>query len=160
MAGTAAPLWLNRSLFRRALHNLAANAARACFRSGRADAGVTFEVADSADALQLRVIDTGTGMAEEQRDRILAGDFASGERQSGVGLGLGVVRHVVQGHGGSLTIESEVGKGTTFTVILPRTEPAQLPERISMAPRKGEEHDQQQPADDRVDGDRGLRPNI
>lgn len=137
VTGTASPLWLNRSLFRRALHNLAANAARACFRSGRKDAGVTFEVADAGDRVQLRVIDAGTGMTPEQRERILAGDFASGERQSGIGLGLGVVRHVIQGHGGTLGIESEVGKGSTFTIVLPHSEPAGPAERISMA-KEGE----------------------
>ncbi len=133
VTGSASPLWVNRSLFRRALHNLAANAARACFRSGRKDAGVTFELADAGDRVQLRVVDAGTGMTPEQRERILAGDFASGERQSGIGLGLGVVRHVIQGHGGTLTIESEVGKGSTFTIVLPHIEPAGPAERISMA---------------------------
>jgi len=144
VTGEAAPMWLNRSLFRRALQNLGANAARACFKSGRGDAGVTFQFDDSEEALEVRVIDQGSGMTAEQRDRILAGDFASEERTSGIGLGLGVVRHVVRGHGGTLEIHTELGKGSTFLLRLPRAVGrGEMPERIAVDEQKGPDDDEQ-----------------
>jgi signal transduction histidine kinase len=47
-------------------------------------------------------------------------DFRSTKRNSGVGLGLGVARHVATSHGGSITAESIEGEGTTFRITIPR----------------------------------------
>jgi signal transduction histidine kinase len=105
---------------------------------------VTVRLTDVDGSIEVQVIDTGTGMTAEQLDKIQHGDFASEDRTSGIGLGLGVARHVAQGHGGILEIASEHGTGSTFTLRLPRIhDHAQQPQRISMADaEEGAEHAQ------------------
>jgi len=71
-----------------------------------------------SDQIRLEVIDTGTGMPEEVRRRCLEPFFTTkGER--GTGLGLAMVYGVIQRHGGSVEVMSEVGKGTTVAFRLP-----------------------------------------
>jgi PAS domain S-box-containing protein len=83
---------------------------------------------DGAVTLRVAVEDTGSGISEENRSRIFE-DFVTVESPyertaAGTGLGLGIVRRLVQGMGGTLTCESEPGKGSTFTVeaVLQRAE--------------------------------------
>jgi signal transduction histidine kinase len=70
-----------------------------------------------------RVIDTGEGIAGEHLphlgERFYRVDAARTRKQGGTGLGLAICQSIVEAHKGSLTIESEVGKGTTVTVRLP-----------------------------------------
>jgi signal transduction histidine kinase/GAF domain-containing protein len=73
--------------------------------------------------VRLSVTDTGIGIAPEHRDRIFERYYqvtnTSGERSHGQGLGLAIVRIIVEGHGGRIEVESVPGKGSTFTVFLP-----------------------------------------
>ena len=68
------------------------------------------------------VTDTGVGIAKEDLPHLFQ-DFARGQAQpegvSGCGLGLAISRRIVEVHGGSITVESEPGKGSTFTIHLP-----------------------------------------
>jgi signal transduction histidine kinase len=73
-------------------------------------------VRDGRDVL-VRVTDTGAGIAPELQPRVFEPYFST--KKAGTGLGLPTVRRVVEEHGGSLTMESEPGKGTQFTVRLP-----------------------------------------
>lgn len=72
---------------------------------------------------RVQVADTGIGIAPEQRSRIFERfyqvDGSATRRYGGMGLGLAVVKEVIEAHGGTLDVESEVGKGSTFTVCLP-----------------------------------------
>ncbi len=72
----------------------------------------------------VRVSDTGIGIAPEKLSRIFERfyrvDKARSKATGGTGLGLSIVRHVVQNHGGRVAVESTLGKGSTFTVYLPR----------------------------------------
>jgi signal transduction histidine kinase len=85
----------------------------------------TVEVEFSAcdEAVTIRVRDHGLGIPREQRDKIFERFYrAAGFRQSaipGLGMGLYIVAEIVKGHGGTITVDSEVGTGSTFTVTLP-----------------------------------------
>ena len=75
----------------------------------------------------LAISDTGMGIPEEDLAHIFD-DFyrvRGGKKREGVGLGLAIVHRLVEAHGGTITAESTVGKGTTFTVRLPVTEACQ-----------------------------------
>jgi two-component system NtrC family sensor kinase len=63
--------------------------------------------------------DTGPGIAPEHRDRIFDPFFTTKPEVSGTGLGLSVSLGIVQSHGGTILVNSEVGKGATFIVVLP-----------------------------------------
>jgi two-component system sensor histidine kinase HydH len=83
--------------------------------------GGTLTVRTTAGSRGVRVDfeDTGPGIAPEHRDRIFDPFFTTKPEVSGTGLGLSVSLGIVQSHGGTIEVASEVGKGTTFTVALP-----------------------------------------
>jgi two-component system, NtrC family, sensor kinase len=85
------------------------------------DRGGSLTVRSSADGdtVQVEVIDTGTGIAPEHMHRIFEPFFTTKPEVSGTGLGLSVSLGIVESHGGSIEVKSEVGKGSTFTVKLP-----------------------------------------
>ena len=65
----------------------------------------------------LSLIDTGKGMTPEVMARIFRPFFST--RPGGSGLGLATARKIVHAHGGSIEVQSEVGRGTKFTILLP-----------------------------------------
>ncbi|UCG85060.1 MAG: PAS domain S-box protein [Gemmatimonadota bacterium] len=67
---------------------------------------------------QIEVSDNGPGMEEEVKAKIFT-PFFSTKKQKGTGMGLAVVSRIVSSHGGTTTVESELGKGATFRVMLP-----------------------------------------
>ncbi len=69
--------------------------------------------------VRIAFADTGPGIAPEHRDRIFDPFFTTKPEVSGTGLGLSVSLGIVQSHGGTIEVETEVGRGTTFTVALP-----------------------------------------
>jgi two-component system, OmpR family, phosphate regulon sensor histidine kinase PhoR len=74
---------------------------------------------------ELAVRDTGPGIAAEHLPRVTERfyrvDRSRSRETGGTGLGLAIVKHVVQRHGGELKIESTLGTGSTFTIVLPAT---------------------------------------
>jgi two-component system NtrC family sensor kinase len=98
---------------------LAMNALEATPSDGR----VSIDVSPGGDGVELVVSDTGWGIPQEHLDRIFEPFFTTKEAGKGVGLGLAVVYGIVSGHHGRIGVESEPGRGTTFTVHLPLRQP-------------------------------------
>jgi signal transduction histidine kinase len=104
--------------------NLLSNAIRYTGRGGR----VSVELERAGDRIRLRVEDTGIGIPEGELAQVF-GEFyrAANARDrvpAGTGLGLAIVRSVAEQHGGTVDVESELGRGTRFTVELPAAAPA------------------------------------
>lgn len=76
--------------------------------------------------LRLTLRDTGHGMAPDTMKRIFEPYFTTKEKDVGTGLGLAMVHGIVKNCGGTVSVESEIEKGTSFYVILPRTDAAQV----------------------------------
>jgi len=105
--------------------NLLVNAAQAIGDAVKTTGGKgTIKITTKHEApwVEIRVADTGTGIPEEIRHRIFELFFTTKEPGKGTGQGLALARSViVKKHGGELTFESAMGKGTTFIVRLPVT---------------------------------------
>ena len=69
----------------------------------------------------LRVQDSGCGIPEEAQAKLFEPFFTTKEAGKGTGLGLAIVAQVVEDHGGTISVESRPGEGTTFSVSLPRS---------------------------------------
>jgi len=69
--------------------------------------------------VMVAIQDTGVGIPEELRDKIFEAFFTTKQKVKGVGLGLSVCYGIIKDHGGEIRVESEVDKGTTFTILLP-----------------------------------------
>jgi two-component system sensor histidine kinase PilS (NtrC family) len=119
---------------RQVLWNLFLNAMQAMPDGGSLDISAS-EVPPQADAterrrpkdegsrwVEIEVADTGTGIPEDVIDRIFDPFFTT--KKEGTGLGLATVHRVVEGHGGHLSVDSAVGRGTCFRIRLPRAEAA------------------------------------
>jgi signal transduction histidine kinase len=93
-----------------------------------ADGEIRVTVARHGDTAEVRVADTGPGIPADELPRIFDRFYrASSSVRSatqGTGLGLTIARSLVEAHGGTLTAESEVGRGTTFVIALPLADPA------------------------------------
>jgi signal transduction histidine kinase len=102
--------------------NLFTNAIQAM--AGRDDAALTIATAVVGDHVEVKVTDTGPGIPTEVVPRIFDPFFTTKDVGEGTGLGLSIVHELVARHSGTIEVETEVGKGTTFTVTLPRTQEA------------------------------------
>ena len=69
--------------------------------------------------INISISDTGHGIKKEDRSRLFEPFFTTKEVGTGTGLGLAICYSIIQKHGGTIEVESEVGKGSTFTVKLP-----------------------------------------
>ena len=104
------------------LINLCTNAADAM--AGRhgvmnVQLGMAPQTGDGKDWLELTIADSGCGISEEHLDRIFEPYFTTKEKTSGTGMGLAMVHGIVSRQGGFIKVESELGKGTIFRVLLP-----------------------------------------
>lgn len=97
------------------LVNLIVNAIQAMPSGGK----LILSTAHDQDSVYLSVEDTGIGMPDEILKKIFTPFFTTKDVGQGTGLGLAVVHGIVSGHGGSIDVESKVGKGSKFTVKLP-----------------------------------------
>jgi two-component system, OmpR family, phosphate regulon sensor histidine kinase PhoR len=106
------------------LSNLIDNALR--YTPAKGTVWVRLEASEGKAALQ--VADTGDGIPASELPRVFERfyrvDKARARQTGGTGLGLAIVRHVADAHGGTVGVDSELGRGTTFTVSLPVTGPS------------------------------------
>lgn len=100
--------------------NLIVNAAEAM--EGNGSLTISSSVDHEKKCVQIEVSDTGPGIAEQNLEKIFDPFFTTKETGHGVGLGLAISYGIIKEHKGSISVESELGKGTTFTVRLPIAE--------------------------------------
>ena len=111
----------DRQRFQQILYNLASNALKFTPRGGQ----VTISGKRDASFAYISVRDTGVGIPADQLEPVFE-EFhqaRSTERNQGAGLGLAITQRLVQAHGGSISVESEVGEGSCFTFSLPFASP-------------------------------------
>ena len=79
---------------------------------------------DASPYLSISVCDQGEGIPMREREKIFERFYRCGSElrreTQGVGIGLSIVKHIVDAHAGTITVDSESGKGSTFTIALPR----------------------------------------
>jgi two-component system, OmpR family, phosphate regulon sensor histidine kinase PhoR len=110
----------DRTRLEQALINLLDNAVK--FNRAGGEVRVEISLAEGG-SVRIVIADTGIGIPSEDRARIFERfyrvDKARSREMGGTGLGLSIVKHVVERMGGSVTVESQLGKGSTFTILLP-----------------------------------------
>ncbi len=123
IAGESSPVDGIPQLLESIVYNLTDNAIKYNRRGGT----VTVSVRPTADGIQLRVQDTGTGIPPEHRERIFERfyrvDKSRSKELGGTGLGLSIVKHAARLHDAKIDLQSEVGVGTTITVLFPAANP-------------------------------------
>jgi len=116
------------------LVNILENAVDACAAArGQGPGHIDFTVRPLKNTVEFVVADTGIGMDRETQDRLFTLFFSS-KGSSGTGIGLFVSNQVIQQHGGTIEVSSEEGKGSTFTVCLPRELPPEVRVRQEALP--------------------------
>jgi signal transduction histidine kinase len=137
-------MFQDQSKVQQILNNLLSNAIKFTPEGGR----ITITARRAGNNLVMEVADTGVGIAEEdqvaifekfrQGKSVLKGGDAMTREYSGTGLGLSIVKELCKLLGGEVTLESELGKGSTFTVRLPWTR-SDLPSLDSTLPAVADE---------------------
>lgn len=127
----------DQELVRRVLHQLGSNALKFTPDRGR----VVLRCSGEGRTIRLGVEDSGIGIPKEELGRIFDQfyqvDGSLSREYPGVGLGLSIARSIVEWHGGEILVDSEVGKGSRFTVVLPATaEDASVITRATWSPAR------------------------
>ncbi len=125
-AGELGSVVIDSHQVERALLNLVTNAIKFTPAEGR----VSVRAERTGGHMRFVVADTGMGIPEHEQQHLFTRFFRSSVATEnaipGTGLGLVIVKHIVEGHGGTISVDSTVGRGTTVTVSLP-LEPAEAP---------------------------------
>jgi signal transduction histidine kinase len=121
LEGSTAFAWADQRRLRQIVGNVVGNAVKYTEHGG-----VTVRVTDTPDDVSIWVIDSGPGIAKEEHERIFEEYWQSSEartRRTGTGLGLAITRRLVHMHRGRIELKSELGRGSTFRIVVP-CEPA------------------------------------
>ena len=89
------------------------NAIQAMPSGGR----LTVETGLRNERLEVKIVDTGSGIPEESRKKLFSPFFTT--KKNGTGLGLAITYRIIENHRGTIDVASEPGRGTTFTVRIP-----------------------------------------
>ncbi|HXA43949.1 MAG TPA: ATP-binding protein [Candidatus Angelobacter sp.] len=127
---TATPI--DSTQMQQVMVNLVKNAVQAMTKGG----SLTLQTGETGDSVWVSVTDTGGGIPQEQINRIFEPFYTT--KKKGTGLGLMIVQRIIRAHNGRVELESNVGRGTTFRIWLPLSEPKilLLPETIQNADEK------------------------
>jgi signal transduction histidine kinase len=115
--GAGIVLPFDKESLRRAVINVITNAVQALEDDHSQDHHLTVQTKTVNNRLEIRVTDSGPGIAEDLRDKIFEPLFST--KGFGVGLGLSIVKDIMENHGGGVDISTELGKGTTVCLWLP-----------------------------------------
>gem|GEM_PF-64629 len=130
------PIYVDPDMWEKVVLNLLSNAVKYTYE-GEIRVGLRWQ----DDKAVLTVQDTGVGIPEEELPRVFERFYrvrvTQGRSHEGTGIGLALVQELVKLHGGSISVESKLGEGTTFTLRLPRGSAHLPPERIEHTPRPG-----------------------
>jgi len=107
------PVEIDVDLFKQAVSNIILNARAAMPEGGE----LMVRTQPERDRIRLDITDTGAGIEKENLEKVF--DVYYSTRKSGTGLGLSTVQRIVREHNGRIEIQSEVGRGTRFSVLLP-----------------------------------------
>ena len=117
--GKEEEVYLDRDCLEKVVLNLVVNGIK--FTPARGEVSITVGIGE--DALSLKVVDTGVGMREDQVnsafERFWQADTSAAKKHRGVGIGLALVKSLIESMEGTVDIQSEYGKGTTFTISVP-----------------------------------------
>jgi two-component system sensor histidine kinase HydH len=113
IAPSLPPLRADRNYLKQLLLNLIINGVQAMPSGGK----LMIEVIAKREFLEVNVIDSGTGIKADELDKIFQPYFTT--KTSGSGLGLAIARRIAEAHGGKLSVTSEPGRGSCFSVSLP-----------------------------------------
>jgi len=116
--------------------NLINNAFAAMEDGGRLDIVIRRQ---GTDRIRVTVADTGHGIAEADLKRVFEPFFSTRHGHVGTGLGLSVTYGMVSEMGGTITVDSQVNRGTRFTVTLPLVPPAVAADRVTLMPEAGQD---------------------
>lgn len=108
----------DRSQLIRVITNLVKNSIQAIEQSQPANPSVTVNVIEEAANVAISVMDNGIGISEENKEKVFEPKFTT--KSSGMGLGLAMVKNIVETYGGTISLVSEEHLGTTFTVRFPK----------------------------------------
>jgi PAS domain S-box-containing protein len=112
------PVYIDREMWEKIVLNLISNALKSTFHGS-----IELELVNKADHIEFEVRDTGTGIPEHELphlfERFRRVEHARRRTHEGSGIGLALVHELLAMHGGKITVQSHVGKGTTFTISLP-----------------------------------------
>jgi PAS domain S-box-containing protein len=95
--------------------NILSNASHAIEKEGK----ITIETGQKDRSIYIKISDTGCGIPEDKLDKIFDPGFTTKGVGVGTGLGLSITYQIIQDHKGEITVESKVGEGTAFTIMLP-----------------------------------------
>ena len=110
------PLMLaDRELLRNCLFNFITNAAQAMPDGGTITLGARYD--RDTESFRLTFADQGGGIPEDEIPKIFQPYFTT--KEAGIGLGLAITERIIREHGGEILVESQIGRGTLFTVVLP-----------------------------------------
>jgi nitrogen fixation/metabolism regulation signal transduction histidine kinase len=121
------PMEADQEMMRNCLFNFITNGAQAMPEGGEITLGASFD--REAELFRLTFTDRGVGISVDDMGKIFQPYFTT--KEAGIGLGLAITERIIKEHGGEITVASQPGEGTTFTVVLPAKSGSRVRLRLS-----------------------------